>query len=383
MVFTGAGRPHEALRVDPVALAAGEALVRVELATICGSDVHTALGHRAEPVPLVLGHEAVGRIERVGSGARAIDGSPLAAGDRVVWSLTVPCGACDRCRRGVTQKCHRLRKYGHERIGAELPAGRWDLSGGFATHVHLLDGTAVARVPDDLPAAVLAPAGCGIATARAALRSAARTVPFARRGGATRTAVLVTGAGLIGLAVTAMASEQGAAVTVSDPDASRRELALRFGADRVHDPRGSEAPDPFAAGASAPLGAGAFDIVIDASGSASAVASGLDAVAIGGAVVWVGSVFPTAPVPVVPERVVRGLVTISGVHNYAGDDLAEAVDFLSRHGRTYPFDELVGAVYALERIDAALERAAEQREARVGVAAGPPPGNRRTPTRRR
>ncbi len=358
MVFTGPGRPHEHREIADVVLGAGEALVRVELATICGSDVHTVLGHREEPVPLVLGHEAVGRVERVGHGARALDGSPLSAGDRVVWSLTVHCGDCDRCLRGMTQKCRALRKYGHERFGAEAASNRWELSGGFATHVHLLAGTAIARVPAETLAAVLAPAGCGIATACAALRVALRTVPLARRAEAPGAAVLVTGGGLIGLAVTAMATVQGASVTVSDPDEARRRLARRFGAEHALDPT-CDSIDP-----------GAFDIVIDASGAPAAVAAGLEAVAVGGAVVWVGSVFPTEPVPVVPERVVRGLITISGVHNYAQQDLAAAVDFLVQHGRDFPFEELVGAVFDLERIDDAVSRAGEQREARVGVRPG-------------
>jgi len=62
MVWNEAGRPHEALAVPGVRLSPGEALVEVELATICGSDVRTVHGGRPAPVPLVLGHEQVGRV---------------------------------------------------------------------------------------------------------------------------------------------------------------------------------------------------------------------------------------------------------------------------------------------------------------------------------
>ena len=140
-------------------LAAGELLVEVELATICGSDLHTVSGRRSTPVPTVLGHEAVGRVVSAAAGA------PAGVGDRVVWTIGTACGRCRRCHRGLTQKCTQVRKYGHERID-----DAWALSGSFASHVHLVAGTGVVVVPDDVPAALLAPAGCATATVTGATR---------------------------------------------------------------------------------------------------------------------------------------------------------------------------------------------------------------------
>ena len=358
-LFLGPGLPHEPRTLPLPAPAPGEALVAVELATVCGSDVHTALGHRTEPTPLVLGHEAVGRIAALGTPAPVgPSGAPLSIGDRVVWSLAVHCGSCDRCARGLSQKCRSLRKFGHERFGEE-----WPLSGGFASHVLLPPGTAIVPVPDGLPAAVLAPAGCGVATAWAGLRAAERALA----GPLDRISVLVTGGGLIGLAACAMARERGATVTLSDPDPARRELARRFGAARAIS---AVDPDPDPAPASGPPRGAEFDVVLDASGAPAAVAAGLQALAVGGVAVWVGSVFPSAPVPVVPERIVRGLATITGVHNYAPRDLEESVAFLARSGGRFPFEELVGARFPLAELDAALARAAEHREVRVGVLPG-------------
>ena len=344
MVFMKSGRPHEPGAVPQVLLRRGEVLVRVELATVCSSDVHTVLGHRIEPAPLVLGHEAVGYVVATGpGGARTTDGADVSVGDRVVWSVAVHCGTCDRCQRGVHQKCRSLRKYGHERIGHG-----WELTGSFATHVHLLEGTPIVRVDGSTPAEVLAPAGCGIATAWAALAAAERTVPLA---GAT---VLVTGAGLIGLAAAAMATERGARVIVSDPSIERRERAGRFGAAETFSP------------SAGPID-GEVDVVIEASGAPAAVTAGLDALAVGGVAVWVGSVFPTEAIAVMPERVVRGLATITGVHNYAPRDLVNTVAFLRDHWQKYPFADLVGERYALADLDHALVRAAQQREVRVGI----------------
>ncbi len=350
MLFMRHGQQHERVAVPQVMLAPGEVLVETEFATVCGSDVHTVLGHRTEATPLVLGHETVGRVTALGVDAPlAIDGTVVQLGDRVVWSVSVHCGACDRCHRGLPQKCRTLRKYGHERIGQG-----WELTGGFATHVHLRAGTAILRVSEELPAQVLAPASCGIATAWAALAAAERVVSF---GGAT---VLVTGGGLIGLAAAAMASERGAHVVLSDPEPGRRALATQFGADAVIDPvmGPPAAVDPRY---------GEVEVVIEASGALSALTTGLESAGVGAAIVLVGSVFPSDPVVLAPERVVRRQLSILGVHNYAPVDLVGAVDFLENAWQRFPFEGLVGERFALSDLDAALVRAARRREVRVGV----------------
>lgn len=342
MVFRGPGVAQDPVTVETVRLRRGEVLVEVELSTVCGSDVHTVAGDRAEATPLVLGHESVGRVTAVGQDA------PVACGDRVVWSVAAHCGHCDRCRRGIPQKCRSLHKYGHQRARPDRV-----LSGGFATHVQLVEGTPIVKVPDDVPARVLAPAGCGIATAWAALAAAERTSGF------HCVRVLVSGAGLIGLTACAMAHARGARVSVVDPSARRRGVALGFGAQEALHPQLLDARSE-----------DEFDVVIEASGSPAAVATALRVGAVGGCVVLVGSVFPTAGVEVVPERIVRGLLSVTGVHNYTPDELCGAVDFLLRSWREYPFEDLVGRCFPLERLDAAVERAAQQAEIRVGVGPG-------------
>lgn len=337
-VWLGVGQQHETVAVPGVALGHSDVLVAIELSTVCGSDVHTVTGHRAAPAPLVLGHESVGRVIAVGEdGARAVDGAELRIGDRIVWSVTVSCGACDRCAAGLTHKCRTLAKYGHERIEP-----RWELTGGFASHAHLRSGTAIVRVPEALPAAVLAPASCATATAWAAV---ARGAVRHELEGAH---VLVYGAGLVGLSAAAIAADAGARVTVVDPASARRALAERFGATA-------------ATGAIEPA-----DIVIEASGHA--VAAAIAAADVGGTVVLVGSVFPADPVPFDAEDAVRRLLTVTGVHNYTAGDLAAAAGFLAGTGRAYPFTEVVGAVYPLAEVDAAIAAASgPDAPLRVGV----------------
>ena len=355
MVWLEPGRPHEAVAVPSVVLAPGDALVEVELATICGSDVHTTRGDRTAPAPLVLGHEQVGRVVALGPGAVAVDGTPLAVGQRVVWSLTVSCGDCATCRRDLPQKCGSVRKYGHERL-----VTGWELSGGFATHVHVRSGTAIVPVEADLPAELWAPVSCGTATAVAALDAAAAIVPLDGAG------VLVTGAGLIGLTATALATDAGARVVVVDPDPARRRLAVRFGAVATVDP--SAAPDSDDGLTTALSVAGGAPLVaVEASGSPHAVASALAELGVGGVVVLVGSVFPAPAVPFDAESVVRRLVTVRGVHNYAPRHLVDAVRFVEERHAAWPLDGLVGETVDLRDLDAGIAAAAAGGSVRVGV----------------
>ncbi|WP_258068034.1 zinc-binding dehydrogenase [Rathayibacter sp. AY1B5] len=340
MVWLAPDRPHERAAFVSVRLGTGDVLVEIELATICGSDVHTVHGDRTAPAPLVLGHEQLGRIVELGAGSpRAHDGALLAVGDRVLWSIAASCGACDRCRSGLPQKCRTLRKYGHERM-----SDAWALSGGFATHAHVVAGTPIIRVPEDVPATVLAPVSCGTATAWAALAAAEAVHPL---NGAR---LLISGAGLIGLTAAAMATDRGATVTLAEPHPGRRALAERFGAHTLP-------PEDLT---------GEFDVILEASGARPAVTSALTRATTGGVVVLIGSVFPTEPIPLDPERIVRGLLTVRGAHNYTADHLSAAAAYIVDRWQAWPFADLVGETVSLPDLDEGIRRASNG-PVRIGV----------------
>ncbi|WP_405178795.1 zinc-binding dehydrogenase [Nocardia sp. NBC_01377] len=289
----------------------GQTLVRVDLATVCGSDLHTVLGNRPAACPSVLGHEAVGHIVAAGPGA------PLAVGTRVVWSVTAACGQCARCLAGFTAKCARVRKVGHESFDSD-----WPLSGGYARHILLPAGVTLVEVPDRIPDAVAAPAACATATVMAALEA---TGPLTGR------RVLVLGAGMLGLTASAACAERGAVVSVADPDPVRRSLATAFGGT----------PDSTGVG-------GLIDVAFDFSGAPTALTGALSRLDLGGTLVLAGSVSPGPTVAVDPEAVVRGWLTLTGVHNYEPRHLREAVEFLSGTVTRYPWESVVAAPVALD-----------------------------------
>lgn len=314
-VWTGDGVTLRTVALPPPGGAA--ALVRVRLATVCGSDRHTVSGRRPAPCPSVLGHEAVGEV--VAPGAHR----GLAAGDRVVWSVTAACGHCPRCLSGRTAKCEVVRKVGHEPFDRE-----WALSGGYAEHIVLPIGVTIERVPDGMPDAVVAPAACATATVMATLEAAG---PVAGR------RVLLCGAGMLGVTAAAAFTDAGAVVRITDLDPARVRIAGRFGA--VADTGGP------------------VDVAVDFSGATAAVGAALGRLDVGGVLVLAGSVSPGRPVSVDPEAVVRRWLTITGVHNYEPRHLGQAVAFLDRTRDGYPWSALVSEPVPLDELGAVLAAA--------------------------
>ena len=231
-------------------LSPGDVLVRVRLATVCGSDRHTVSGRRDQPCPSILGHETVGEIVALSTDdVHDVNGRTLQLDQRVIWSVTLPCGTCDRCQAGVSAKCRTVRKAGHQALHSD-----WGLSGGYAQHVLLPRGLAIAVVDDDLSDPVAAPAACATATVMAVIERAGELA--GRR-------VVVIGAGMLGLGAIAAAATAGAtSVTAVDPSAERRDLASQFGATHV---------------ASTVREAGPSDVLLEFSGSSSALQAGVDA----------------------------------------------------------------------------------------------------------
>lgn len=368
-VFTGPGQPLEVRSFEVPALAGDEVLVRIDCATLCGSDLHTYLGRRHGPTPTVLGHEAVGRIVAFGPEHSRRDwrGAALETGDRISWSVAVSCGECFFCRNELPQKCERLFKYGHQSCDGGRP-----LSGGLAEYCQLAAGSAIVRVPEEIPDVVASSANCAFATVAAALRTA---------GACREKCVLVQGAGLLGLVAAAMASRTGAAqVLVADVDTERLARARQFGATATFHVA-SDAEGLAAEVARLTDGRG-VDVALEMSGTLEAFEQGLSVLRTGGRYVLIGAVRPIGAAAVDVEQMVRKMWRIEGVHNYMPADLAAAIDFLAAHHARFPFRELVSATFSLDQVQEAFECMRRTKAVRVAIcptldAGLPSPANKR------
>ena len=354
-LFHGAGSAMEVRSVTLPAVASGHALVRVTLATICGSDLHTVAGRREAPTPCILGHEGVGEVVEAAEFAAA-DGRPLASGDRVTWSLMASCGECSYCGpRRLPQKCVTLTKYGHARY--DTPR---DLDGCFADHILLKPGTRVYRVSDAMTDAEAVPLNCAGATVVGGLQS------IGTRQGES---AVVLGAGMLGLYAVARLSALGyATVAVVDRVEARLDQARKFGAS--HTFCVGEASDERIGEALRALTDGRGpDLAVEVSGNPAALTNAVDWLAVGGRCLTLGYVYPGSDVAFDAHKLVTKCLTVRGLHNYNPTALGDALEFVLGTRDRFPFASLVGPTYSLRDVDAAFARAAEGDAIRVAISA--------------
>lgn len=250
---------------DPELAEPTDAIVRVHVAGICGSDLHPYFGREAGiESGTAMGHEFLGEVVEVGS-----DTPGLSIGDRVVAPFTTNCGACFYCGIGLTARCERSQLFGWIEGGQGLHGAQAEL-------VRVPDaGATLVAVPDDLDEAVALLAGDILSTA---------TFGADMAGVSEGDLVVVVGCGPVGLLAIRTALERGASEVIAvDSVPSRLELAARFGAT----PANFETEDPRAVVDERSEGRGA-DAAIEAVGSPEATRAAADLLRFGGRIAAVG-----------------------------------------------------------------------------------------------
>jgi threonine dehydrogenase-like Zn-dependent dehydrogenase len=200
----------------------GEALIRVTLTTICGTDLHIVRGEYPVKPGLVIGHEPVGVIEELGPGVTGYE-----IGNRVLVGAITPCGQCRACLSGHLSQC------GHRGGGYE-PIGGWrfgnTINGAQAEYLLVPNAQAnLARIPDELSDEQVV-----------LLADIASTGFSGAESGGVRIgdSVVVFAQGPIGLCATAGAKLMGAALVIGvEGDENRLAMARRMGADVALDYR--------------------------------------------------------------------------------------------------------------------------------------------------
>jgi len=333
----------------------GEVLVRVKMSTICRSDIHSYEGRRPNPCPGILGHEIIGTIVEIGAGvSKDMRGDSLQAGDRITWSEYFHNGECYyREVHDMPQKCHGLRKYGHDLV-AEDP----HFLGGFAEYCYILPGTWILKLPDELSDEEATPINCGIAS-MASVTEAAEI-------GLSDT-VVIQGLGLLGLYGCAMAKARGAKLVVGlDAVADRLAIAKKFGADHAFD-IGRAKPAEVVSAVRALCKPDGADAVIEVCGVPDVIPQALEMLRIGGRYVLGGLVNPEANVTIDANMLVRKWITVRGIHNYHPRHLIQALEFVLANRGRFPFKQIVDSKFALGELDVAFKRAAERSVLRAAI----------------
>ena len=320
-VYVGDG-VLEVQQVEVPSPGPGDVLVEVGQCGICGTDVHLVLERIARP-GTVLGHEWAGTIAAVGDEVRDWE-----VGDRVVCGPTPGCGTCRACRSGRPSVC----------LDRPL-TDHLDFRGAYARYV-VAPADQLLAIPD-----------------RLSIREAALVEPTAvalhavtLSGVSTEDRVLVTGAGPVGLLVTAVLHAQGVHdVTVSEPSPIRRAHASKVGAARVVEPHelprsrmGAPVDEP-------------FSIVFECTGRADAAEAAIDQLDFAGTCVLVGTGHELPRIN--HNRVIVLENTIIGSYNYDAGGFAPALALLA--SGAMPLDVLAEPVdVSLDELPEALRRCA-------------------------
>ncbi|TYB42313.1 zinc-dependent alcohol dehydrogenase [Actinomadura chibensis] len=328
------------LRERPLpGIGADDALLAVEACGICGTDIEVFEGRSAARLPLVPGHEPVGRVVAIGAAARAR--WRLAEGDRVAVHSTLTCGRCRTCRAGL-RGCTAPEFADGTIYGFRSPDVGPGLWGGFATHLYLA------------PEAILVPVSGSVSVAAASLFNVlANGVDWALDLGGARygTSVAILGPGPRGLASVIAASAAGAgpiAVTGLAADRERLDLALELGADHAID-----VTDESAAEAVPRVLGEAPDIVIDTTpGSLASVTDAVRMAGRKGTVVLAGlkGADGLAPFPV--DLACAKSLTVKGAVSRSLRSMEQAVALIES-GR-WPLERFASHAYPLERAEDAL-----------------------------
>lgn len=278
------------------------ALLEVETTGVCGTDHHIWAGRIATPTPLPLGHEVIGRLARLPDGHGLVAPADAAApelGDRVLVAPGVPCGDCDGCAR--SQRCLDRPCYG-------LTMGGEGLTGGFAPVMALRPGTRVFPVPESTPrerAVFAEPLACVLSALRKA--HGPGYVPAGID-------AVVLGFGAIGICAAVAVAASDSRATVVEPHPRRRELAGELGFETV---------------ASAAEVTRQAPLVIDAAGTPTAFAAGLELLAWGGTLIEVGNFADLGPIPIRPSDICLRDLRIVGSGETLYEDFAPAIALVS------------------------------------------------------
>jgi len=354
-VLTQYGSPLEVWSIDVPEPEPRAVIVEVEAATMCGTDVHMHAGD-FEPlglskIPLVMGHEIVGRIVAIGTaGRRDALGRTLQVGDRVAWAYAW-CGECYFCAIAKQPTlCEFNRQYGWG------PANEFPyLTGGFSEFAYIMPECKMIRIPDNLESDVAASATCAF-----------RTIVHAfERAGGVRTSdnVVVQGSGAVGIYAVAYALGSGArqVIVVGAPD-ERLAIAESWGAHEVINVETTEPSERAARIRDLTEGRGA-DLVVECAGNRFALEEGVDFARRGGRYLVIGQSDPT-PARLRGTLFNVGQLTVTGSVSADISHYYRALQFASDNVDRFPFASLLGTEYSLSNVSNALEALASGRETR-------------------
>ncbi|QGP91106.1 Sorbitol dehydrogenase [Neomoorella glycerini] len=304
-----------------------EVLIRVQAVGICTWEQRIYQNGKPDSYPFWGGHEIAGLVDKLGPSLR----NNLQVGDHVAIARLTRCGECYFCRRGLDNLC----------LYAETPLpGQPKGPRGFSEYL-LVRSYECYKIPTDLDftqASLAEPVACCVRSLRQL------DVAF----GDT---VVIQGAGIMGIIHTKLCKLRGATVIISEPDVSRREAALKAGADYALNPL-EENPAQFIRQHINSHGA---EIVIFTAGGQAAFQQAVQTVAPGGRIMLYGSMHPSGVVTIDANDLHYREYRLLGSSRHDKESFREAVALLA--SGTIKVDELVSKVLPFSEVQAGFQLA--------------------------
>jgi L-iditol 2-dehydrogenase len=344
-VVTEFHKPLEIWSVPVPAPEPGSVVIRVDAATLCGTDAHRWEGGRAAvKPPFTPGHETCGTIVEMRGEVRDILDVPLKIGDRIISSYP-HCGHCYFCRiTRQTSFCPHGISY-----GASHPSR---LIGGCSEYHYFPPGASFVKVPEEVSSPLAASAACALRTVMHGFELLGPTE--------NHESLLVQGAGPLGLYTVAVAKARGLAnVMVIGAPQARLDVAKRWGADHVLDLDEATDPRERIEWAQRLTDGRGPDIVFQCANTP-ALLEAMQIARLGGRIISIGN-SQGAPLNIPQELFFRGL-RISSVRMAEARHFYEAIQFIAKQREKFDFDLLLTGRYSLEETGEALKAMAEFRE---------------------
>lgn len=348
-VLESFGEPIAVREFETPAHPPGGLVVACHYGGICGTDLHLQKGHLAIPTPIVLGHEGLGVVHEIDPAwTRDANGDELRVGDVVMWASSIACGRCVPCRiHREPTLCENRRTCGVNRPTTAYPA----LSGAWADHICLCEGSTVVKVPDGIDHVAAMALACAGPTMVHAL--------FERRPVRLGETVVVQGSGPVGLAAAAFAQLAGASrVIVVGGPANRLALARSAGIGDEHiDIVGAPNPQQVLDHVREMTGGRGADLVIECTGVPAAIAQGISLARRGGSYLVVGQYTDAGDTSFNPHQIVYRQLDVVGSWAFTGAHVVEYVKLLPALLSRFDLRSLV-TTYPLDRVNEAMDAVA-------------------------
>lgn len=346
-VVTGFNEPLEVRELPIPEIEPGAVLVKIDAATVCGSDLHiwtgalSAGGFRPINLPVVPGHEMAGVVVATGGDVAYTAGGRVEVGDRMVYTQG-RCGTCYHCTVAHQPSiCSNRRPIGDNCETYPYIVGTYSEYGyAYATSGKI-------KIPNGVKSEWASAGTCALRTVVHGFERLGAVEPWQT--------IVIQGSGPLGLFATALAATAGAqrVIVVGAPDA-RLELAKAWGATDVVSV--SELPEPGARVEQVRelTGGHGAEIVMEWSGGRTAFSEGLGMVRRGGRYVVGGQVGPHT-VDFSPSTIMKNHLNIIGSASADESHYWKALDFLSRTQDTFEWDRMMTGRFGLNRVTDAYE----------------------------